>query len=245
MKRLSHAMITGLLVSTAAVATGRAAVAETSAPQRTIRVSGHATVKTAPDRARIAVSVTTRAATAREATETNARTSKDVLEKLRAAVRAPGEVSTAGYDLVPVYDYDHAGGVARAPKLAGYTSTNRFAVVTADLAALGGLIDAAIVAGANQVDSIGFFVSDEQGARRQALLEAGGKARAEAETVAQSLDVKLGHVLDASSATAFTPVPMPMHDRSVMAMEAASAPTEVVPGSLEIRGDVTVTFAIE
>lgn len=231
-----------VVVSVFFVAARASSAADEPAP-RTIRTSGHATVKTAPDRARIAVSVTTRAATAREATEANATASRSVLDKLRSAVQSPGEVATAGYELTPVYDYNQDGNVVRAPKLAGYTATNRFAVVTADLAGVGGLIDGAIAAGANQIDSIGFFLADEQTARRQALVDAGRKARADAEAIAESVDVRLGQVLDASSASEVTP--LPVYGRAAMAMEAAAAPTEVVPGALDVGATVTVTFAIE
>ncbi len=231
-----------LALLTAAVST---AVAGEETPPRTIHVSGESVVKAAPDRARIAVSVVTRAPSAREASETNARTSKMVLEKLRAAVHAPGEVSTAGYDLAPQYDYqqDPAAG-RRGPTLVGYVSTNRFAIVSADLPGVGALIDAAVGAGANQIDSIGFFLDDEEAVRRQGLLEAGRKARSEAETIAQSLGVVLGDVLDASSTASFTPVPVYGRERAAMMADAATPQTEVAPGSLEIRAAVTVTFAI-
>jgi len=242
---MKPAMMTRIAIhslAAAALAFAWPASASDAAGPRTIRVSGHGTAKTPPDRGRIAVSVTTRAASAREATETNARISKEVLAKLRQSVAAPGEVGTAGYDLQPLYDYGQDGTPVRSPKITGYSSTNRFAIVTADLAGIGALIDAAIAAGANQIDSVSFFLADEESARQQALTEAGRKARAEAETVARSLDVRLGDVLDASSATTVTP--LPMFGRATMAMEAAAAPTEVVPGSLEIGADVTVTFAI-
>jgi uncharacterized protein YggE len=212
-------------------------------PPRTIRVRGEAVVKTAPDRARISVSVTTRAPAAKEASEANARTSKAVLEKLRAAVAAPGEVKTAGYELSAEYDYSQNRGPGRESALVGYVATNRFAIVSADLAGLGTLIDSAVASGANQIDSIAFFVDDEESVRRKALLEAGAKARAEAETVAQSLGVTLGEVLEASSESVQGPQPVFGRERAVM-MDAAAPSTEVVPGSLEIRAAVSVSFAI-
>jgi uncharacterized protein YggE len=210
---------------------------------RTIRVRGEAVVRTAPDRARISVSVTTRAPAAKEASEANARSSKAVLEKLRGAVTAPGEVKTAGYELNAEYDYSQNRGPGREAALVGYVATNRFAIVSADLAGLGALIDAAVASGANQIDSIAFFLDDEEEVRRKALLEAGGKARAEAETVAQGLGVTLGEVLEAS--TESTPGPQPVFGREkAMMMDAAPPSTEVVPGSLEIQAGVSVTFAI-
>lgn len=224
--------------------TGVATAADEVPAPRTIRVAGTAVVKAAPDRARVAISVMSRAATASEATGTNARISKDVLEKLRAAVRAPGEVTTAGYDLSAEYNYDQERGAGRGPTLIGYVSTNRFAIVSADLAGIGALIDVAVGAGANQIDSIGFFLDDEEAARRQALLQAGHKARSEAETVAESLGVALGEVLDASSASSVAPPPMHGREKAAMMMDAAQVQTEVVPGSLEITASVSVTFAI-
>jgi len=230
------------LASSLAVAP-TASWAEGTPPPRTIRVHGEAIVKTAPDRARISVSVTTRAATAKDASEANARSSKSVLEKLRAAVAAPGEVKTAGYELSAEYDYSQNRGPGHESALIGYVATNRFAIVSADLAGLGALIDSAVASGANQIDSIAFFLDDEDAVRTKALLEAGRKARAEAETVAQSLGVALGEVLDASSASA--PGPQPVFGREkAMMMDAAAPSTEVVPGSLEIRAGVSVSFAI-
>ncbi len=222
----------------------RAGAVEDAPAPRTIRATGTSTVKAAPDRARVAVSVATRSATAREASEQNARTSKAVLEQLRASVKAPGEVRTAGYDLSPEYDYEQPRRAGQGPKLVGYVATNRLAIVTADLAGVGALIDAAVAAGANQIDSISFFLDDEASARRQALLQAGQVARTEAETIAQSLGVGVGDVLDASSGATVGPQPMFSRDRAAMMMEAAPARTEVVPGSLEIQASVSVTFAI-
>lgn len=220
------------------------APADDSPAPRTIRVSGHATVKVAPDRARVSVSVVSRGTTAREASEANAKASKAVLERLRAAVKAPGEVRTSGYELSADYDYNQGPG-QRGPRLVGYVSTNRFSVVTPDLEGVGGLIDAAVQAGATQIDSIGFFLEDEEKVRQQALLEAGRKARDEAETVARSLGVTLGDVLDASTTGGETPRPM-FHGREKMAMmaEAAAPPTEMVPGTLEIGAGMSVAYAI-
>jgi uncharacterized protein YggE len=234
------------LIATAILALALAvpAFADETPPPRTIRVSGDAVVKAAPDRARIAVSVTTRAPNAKEASEANARASKTVLEKLRAAVQAPGEVKTSGYELSAEYDYNQNRGQGRESALVGYVATNRLAIVTADLEGLGALIDAAVASGANQIDSISFFLDDEMARRKEAILEAGKKARAEAETVAQSLGVSLGEVLDASTSQAAGPQPMFAKERMAMVADAAAPSTEVVPGTLDVRASVAVIFAI-
>lgn len=220
-----------------------AGAAETPTP-RTIRVQGSFTVKAVPDRASIAVSVVTRAPTAGEASAANARVSKEVLTRLRAAVKAPGEVRTGGYDLAPEYDYSAARGGGEGPTLVGYTSTNRFSIVSADLDGVGALIDASVAAGANRIDSISFFLDEDEAARREALLQAGRAARTEAGTVAESLGVELGEVLDAATVSSPSPPIVYGREKMAMAMGAEDASTEVVPGTLEIGASVTVTFAI-
>jgi uncharacterized protein len=231
-----------LLMALAGTAGAQGRAADQPAP-RTIHASGTSIVKSAPDRVRVMVSVISRAATAREASEANARTSKTVLEKLRAAVHDPGEVKTTGYELSPQYDYDQQRG---GPTLTGYASTNRFAITSADLAGVGALIDSAVASGANQIDSIGFYLDDEAAVRRQALLEAGRKAREEAETIAQSLGTTLGELLDASTSASAPPVPVYARMAAMAEdMRAATPATEVVPGSIETSATVSVTFAIQ
>ncbi|MFN2375534.1 MAG: SIMPL domain-containing protein [Candidatus Binatia bacterium] len=221
-----------------------AAAAEETPPPRTIRVQGNFTVKAVPDRASIAVSVVTRAPTAGEASAANARVSKEVLTRLRAAVKAPGEVRTGGYDLAPEYDYSADRGGGEGPRLVGYTSTNRFSIVSADLDGVGALLDASVAAGANRIDSISFFLEDDEAARREALIQAGRAARTEAGTIAESLGVEVGEVLDAATVSSPSPPIVYGREKMAMAMRAEDASTEVVPGTLEISASVTVTFAI-
>lgn len=239
----TRTLIAVLMASCAAVASADPANAADALPLRVIRAGGDAVVKAAPDRARVTVSVTTRAVTARQASEANANASKSVLEKLRAAIRPPGEVRTAGYELNAEYNYNQGGATSGGPRLVGYASTNRFVIVTADLAAVGALIDSAVAAGANQVDSISFFLDDEVAPRHQALLEAGRKAKAEAATIAESLGVTLGDLLEASTNASAAPIPVYGREKAMMAAPAAAA-TDVVPGSLDIGASVTATFAI-
>ncbi|HYC56438.1 MAG TPA: SIMPL domain-containing protein [Candidatus Binatia bacterium] len=226
------------------VATPARAQDPAQTPPRVIRVSGTATVKASPDRARLTVAVVSRAATARAASELDATASKNLLSRLESQVAAPGEVRTAGYDLSAEYDYQERPGQSQR-RLVGYVASNRLSVVTDDLTGIGAIIDSAVEAGANDVESISFYLEDENAARRQALLEAGRRARAEAETVAESLGVALGPLVDASSESRGGPGPMYAHDRMAMMESAgADAATTVVPGTLEVSATVSVTFGI-
>ena len=211
-------------------------------PARQIRVSGHAEVRATPDRARVSVRVVTRSATAREAAESNAVDSDKVVAALKKFVGSGGQVSTDGYQLNAEYEYRKPPGTRH---LSGYVASNRVTAVTDDLRAVGRLIDTAVVQGANEIEGVGFFLADETGARRQATLEAGRRARAEAATVAESLGVGLGALLEASTTNAPVVVPRLMaHQGRAMAMEAAPS-TPIEPGDVRVGATVSAVFEVQ
>jgi len=235
-------LLSGLVVSTCGVA--RAVAAEDTTPEqpRSITVVGSATVDAAPDRVRITFDVETRAATAEAVASKNAKKSQAVLAALKSLVKPPGRVTTFGYRLNPEYSYGEHGG-ARRRVLTGYAAVNRLRVVSDDLAGAGALIDRATGAGASGAGSVSFFRDDLTTARRQALLEAGQRARGEAEAIAESLGVTLGEVLSASSASSSSIPPRPR----VMAMREATASAPKTPleaGDIAVSMQVTVVFAI-
>ncbi len=236
-------VFSSLLVVSALVAPAFAAegAARRDRP-RSITVSGTATVKAAPDRVRITFEIETRAATADEVATKNAGLSQAVLAVLKSLVKSPGRVTTYGYQLNPEYSYGERGG-ARRRVLTGYVAVNRLRVVSADLAGAGALIDKATAAGASRAGSVSFFRDDLTAANRQALLEAGRRARGDAEAIAESLGVTLGEVLTASSTSSSSLPPQPR----MMAMRGAtnSAPkTPIEAGEIAVTMTVTVLFAI-
>ncbi len=217
--------------------------ADEGSQRRTIRVAASATSRGTPDRVALSVSVVARGHGAKEAAEAGAKAGKAVLDRLRELVPSPGEVKTVGYDLAAEYDYNRPAGEGR-PRLLGYVATHRFRVVSAKPEGAGELVDAVVAAGAAQVDSVTFFVADEDALRGAALEEAGRKARAQAEAIARGLGVGLGEVLEASSAGDSGPGPVPMREGMAMMASAPRAATEVAPGQVEVGASVSVSFAV-
>ncbi|MFV2007197.1 MAG: SIMPL domain-containing protein [Longimicrobiales bacterium] len=206
----------------------------------TLEVSGTAAVMIASDRARATFAVETEGATAQEASAENA----DLMEAVILAVRQSGavglSVQTSGYDVRPRYARPSAAK-PQEQRIAGYTAVNSVQVTVEDVEAVGGLIDAAISAGANRVASLVFFSSDTQGARLRALTEAVTRARAEAATVADAMNMKLGGALRVR-----TDSPRQGFQVRASIMEAAqAATTPVAPGQLTVRATVTITFRLE
>jgi uncharacterized protein YggE len=217
--------------------------AQPGSPPRSIEASGTASISADPDRARLTVSVSSTAPAAKEATEATARKMKEVVSVLKEKVGADGKVETTSYSVHAEYSYENRGN-ARHRKLEGYTATNTVSAETATLDAMGTLIDSAVGAGANQINSVGFFLADDSEIRRRALIQAGKNARAEGAAIAESLQVELGPVLHATTSPGFDgPRPMALRSAAMSAAEAVPA-TEILPGAVKVRASVRVSFEI-
>ena len=140
---------------------------------RTIEVDGNGETRTAPDTADLELAIETQAKTAEEAAASNAALAQKVIDALKAKLGDKGKVTTGGYSLNPEYDQRPNA----KPTIIGYTAQNTITVQTGALDLVGALIDAAIAAGANRVNSLDFSVKDDTKARAEAIAMATRDAR--------------------------------------------------------------------
>lgn len=214
---------------------GEAAAAEPGV----IRTSGEAVVRAAPDRAEIDLAVVTRAAEAEAAARENARRQRAVTEALREALGESAELRTAGYGLRPDYRHPEEG---EAPEIAGYTATSHVRAATGRLERVGPAVDAAIGAGANRVSSLRFTLEDETERRAEALRLAARRARAKARALAGALGLEIARVRELAESGA---PGVPVRERALQLEAAEAGPaTPVLPGTLELRAEVTLTAEI-
>jgi uncharacterized protein YggE len=207
--------------------------AQTVPSHRTVRAVGTASVAARPDMARVALGVTTEGATASDAAGRNAETAAAVIAALRNALGATAEIHTISYTLGPVYTYPPGGG---QPTLRAFQAQNIVEAIITDLSIIGRVIDAAIAAGANNVQSLRLGLKDEEPTRAQALRLAGQRARAKAQAIAEGVQVRLGAVLSAEEGYVASYPPMPV-DRTGGAL-ATTTPVET--GTLTIQATVTI-----
>ena len=128
------------------------------------------------------------------------------------------------------------------PEITGYVATNEVRVEMRNLEVVGQIIDAAIEAGANRASSLR-FLREDRSPLHEALAKAGTEARAQAESIAAALDVRLGRVLQATTTVApATPI-----YRALQAQMESSADvdTPIEAGELTLSATLHVTFAIE
>ena len=216
------------------------ALAEPATIPRSIEATGTASVSAEPDRARIVVAVSSKAETATEAAASTAQKMRAVVATLKKLVGDSGKVATRSYTLQPEYTYPHKD--SRSREISGYSVTNTVSAETRNLDSVGTLIDAVVADGANQVQGVSFFLADEAEIRRSAVIAAGAIARAEAQAIAESLQVGIGPVLHATTVPRHD-LPRPSAVRH-MALSEAAVPTEILPGEVQVSATVQVSFAL-
>jgi uncharacterized protein len=120
----------------------------------------------------------------------------------------------------------------------GYSAQNTVSA-KATIANAGGLVDAAVGAGANTVQGPTLDVSDSDALYRDALKQAVADARAKADALAQAGGFAVGPVYAVTEQTDTAPQPV---WQAAAAAKASSTPVE--PGTQDVTADVTVSFQI-
>jgi uncharacterized protein YggE len=211
-----------------------------TAPVSSIRVSGNAKVTAKPDRAQIDLGVVTRAATSQAAAADNARALDAVLAAAKSAAGAGAVLKTVSYSLYPNY---HSRVSSAEPTIDSYTATNVVRVTLDDLGKVGGVIDAATRAGANDVQGIQFTLRDEDAVKAEALRQAARQARAKADVLADTLGLRVMRVLEvAENGVHFAPVFA--RPRAMAASASAAVATPVESGTLDVTADVSLTVEV-
>jgi uncharacterized protein len=210
-------------------------------PVPVIEVTGTAEVRANPDRANMDIAVETHAKDAAQAAAENARLSQKIAAALKAKLGDTGKIQTGSYNLMP--DYRQLPNEVTS-QIIGFRAENTVSVETTALDRVGPMIDAAIGAGANRIDSVSFSLRDESGPRNEAIAKAASDAVGQARALAAALGVKLRRVLRASTNAEQPPIrfarAMPQ-----MAMAAESAPTPITPGQITVPATVYLTYEIE
>jgi uncharacterized protein len=192
----------------------------------TLVTSGQGEAKVTPDRASVMVNVQTRASTAAAAAAANASRTKAVLEALTKLGLSRDQLSTEGYTVHPEMQYDKDGG---APRVIAYVVTNSVRAETKRPEQAGAIVDAAIGAGANMINSLSFYASSIDEARREAISDAVASARADAEAMARAAGGSLGALVELSTNGPTVP-PRPMFDMAMRGKVASMEATQINPG---------------
>lgn len=201
-----------------------------------VQAQGQGTVSAKPDQGTVDLAIVSQAQTAQDAANQNANQTTQVLAQLKQLLGNNADIRTLNYSLNPNYTYPPGGG---QPNLIGFTANNTVEVTVGDLTLPGKVIDTAVQAGANRVESLRFSIKDDQPLRLQALRAAALQARSHADAIAQGLGMHTGAVISAAEGSGIrvlTP--------AVALGAAAQAPTPVQPGNVDVTATVTLEVEI-
>lgn len=150
------------------------ALAQTPFPSREkiITVTGIATASVEPNLLLVTFGVETQEKTAKQALTINSESMNAIVSALDSVGITDEDLSTSQLNIYPVYESYRDDDDRYHQELVGYKVTNTLNVKTEQLDSAADIIDSAVSAGANRVDSISFTLSPEtQMEIKDALLE--------------------------------------------------------------------------
>jgi uncharacterized protein YggE len=211
-----------------------------SAQARTLSVSGSGEAFLAPDIAYIYIGVHTENATAAEAVSENTSSTQALIQAIQEFGIDPKDIRTTNFSIYPMDRFDPATGLPSGEKT--YAVDNTVYVTVRELARLGDLLDTAVQAGANTVNSIQFDVADKDAALQQARAEALKDAQAQAQALAQSAGLSLGEIRSINFLDA---QPYPIFDGRGGGAGVPEAAVPIQPGQLTFTVNVSVTYELQ
>ena len=241
---MKHALLAGLALGAAAIAsTGadaqQSTITQTIAGTR-LDVSATGEVTRVPDVAVITAGVVSRDATATEAIQDAATRMERVRAALKKANVADRDIQTTNVSLSPEYRYPEN----QSPQLTGYSASNQVTVRFRDIKASGGILDALVSQGANQISGPNLVVDKPEAALDEARALAIANGRQRAELYARSLGLRVARVVALSESGGYyapppAPPPPPMMARAEMAQ------TTIDPGEQKLQVTVQMTFELQ
>ncbi len=207
-------------------------------PSETIlRVQGEGSVAAKPTRMIVTIGVETAGATALEALDANNRKLAPVIEALRKRGIPASDIQSSSLDVSPIYSDDDE------LRITGFQASNSLSVTSRDLAKAGELISLLFDAGANTIDGPQFLIGEDQKEplARRAEAEALREARAQAETTASALGMKVSRILLVSDSQ--------VNFRSgsgyiTVTANRLSQATPIEPGEITVSAKYDLEFAL-
>lgn len=212
---------------------------------RTLQVTGIADVSVAPDICYMSFVVQTTHRKAADAYQENV----EIMNRINTTVKAHGiasrDMKTTNFSIIPLYHYSDIGN---RRIFDGYQVNNVLHIGVRDLGKVSAVLDAAVDAGAVDIQGINFTVENPRERSEEARLEALKAAKAKADEAAAILGFKLGTPISVSETEPGTYNPYNQQNllRAGGAFVAdCSAAPALEAGEVKLTRIVYVTWEIE
>ena len=216
------------------------------ASEKTISVTGTATISKTPDLLVVQFGVEMQNKTAKDALDANSLSMNQIIDAIKAVGIAEDDISTASFNIYPVYEgYEEPLTKRWTQELVGYRVSNTVTVKTTQLDSAADIIDGAVEAGANRVDSVYFTLSPKLQMQIQDDLI--GEAIQNAQKKAENALVPLNHKIigvKMVSLSDFGMPPGPVYNMGYGMARADAAPTPIFSSDQDVTTTANVVFII-
>jgi uncharacterized protein YggE len=234
---LSVVVLLAVLLS----ACGTASPTASGTTPRTLTVTGAGQISLQPDMATIYMGVHTETPSAAESVSQNNVQTQKLIDALKSAGVDAKDIQTMNFSIYQNSQYGPDG----KPTSTNYAVDNTVYLTVRKLDKLGDLLDAAVRAGANNINSIQFDVADKTKAMSDARAEAVKAAKKQADELAAAAGVTLGNI---QSIQYYDASPTPVFQGKGMgggaAMNADMA-VPINPGQMQITATVTMAYELK
>ncbi|MBI2135597.1 SIMPL domain-containing protein [Candidatus Woesearchaeota archaeon] len=213
-----------------------------------ITVSGNSEIDASPDKAEMYVAVSNEALAAKEAKDKNSETSNNVIDALIKQGLKKDDIETSSFTISPKYEWENDEKGIGKQVFKGYEVRHVLKITTQTIDKIGEFLDAAVDAGANNVEQIRFGLTKEKEVevKTDALYEAAKNAEEKAIVLATSLGVNLKKAVSIQE-TSFSYQPYYYDTRSfeTAAMAKMESTQVIAPKNVEVRANVNVVFGMK
>jgi uncharacterized protein len=214
----------------------------------TITVTGSGSQRVVPDKAMVDISIFNEEDTSQKAVEQNSMVTEKVIETIEALEIEEIDIRTASFNLIPLYTYR---GEDEPPEVYAYRATTVLQASTVEIDEIGRIISSSIEAGANDVSSLRFGLSDnlEKESKKAALEKAAMDGKDKAYTIANSLGVDITDIYYVSETETYSPGPVILRELGAAAAAGELPEAEgvssipVTPDEVEVTAVIKITYS--
>ena len=247
MKKLLIAITAIGLFATFANSSAQAVTSDSTKDKGYISVNTTAEMEIAPDLAEISFAIkTSDTKSMQKATATNKEISDKVYNELKSMINpAVGDyIKTSNFNAAPVYSYSNS-----KRNLEKYEVSNRVTVHTKSIDNVGKMIDNAINAGATNVDSLSFSVSNYESQCDELISKAAKKAYNRANLLAKAMNSSIAGISNLNTGCNAGGGNQPrlymaknMLDAAAGASQESASGMAISNGVIKINANVNATF---
>ncbi len=219
---------------------------EPDLPRLTVSEEGRLDVP--PDKAILSFAVETVGDKLAKVQEENQERMARVLQECQQLEIEPKYIQTTSLNVIPEYPPPPRRSSGEyleksIPRIIGYRVIHQVNVEVRNLGNVGQVVDRVLKVGANRFSGISWGLQNEQPSKLQVLQRAAIIARTKAETLAETLQLKLVRILKVREGGVSIMVPRGQPRMMAMAMESGGD-ASVSAGEITVRGTVTLEYEI-